>query len=170
MQQHADCILPNGEPIGYFANDGAATGGPSSASWNVIHMNKTGVVLDYRKMKRTLPQFTNEKTAKAKNILSTVLLVDVNDVEARLFSTYWQELSQSSGSFHLLGKNCSTRASQAFIKAGILHSQIPGIDTPNNLYEQLAKEKSRNPTSFSGYIGFSQSASPGHLDLLIDKK
>lgn len=71
--------------------------------------------------------------------------------------------------FRLLGNNCSTHASDAFIKAKIVRRGIPGLDTPNNLYKQLAKLKDRKTVSYSGFLGHCPSATPGQTDLLIIK-
>lgn len=168
MQQHADCILPNGEPVGFFGNNGAATGGASSVSWNSVHMNKQGVVIDYRRMKRIMPYFVDVAVAKKRGVKSTVLLVEVDQVEALIFSNFWKSLADNPSVFHLLGNNCSTHASKAFIKAGILNKCIPGLDTPDHLYRQLKNDRTRKTVSYSGYLGHVPGEVPGIIDLVVD--
>ena len=102
--------------------------------------------------------------------ISTVLLVEVSTEEARAFSDYWKQLANIPNSFHLIGKNCSSHASQAFVKAGILDRGIPGLDTPNNLYKQLTRQKNRKVTSITGYIGHAPSNKPGYLSLIIHER
>jgi hypothetical protein len=67
----------------------------------------------------------------------------------------------SPGSFNIVGDNCSTHASKAFIDAGILTDGIPGLDTPDNLYRQLVTKLPGKTTTMTGYIGFVPKASGG---------
>jgi hypothetical protein len=67
----------------------------------------------------------------------------------------------------LLGNNCSTHASDAFIAAGITNKGIPGLDTPNNLFKQLVAIR-KKAKSYSGHIGFKAKAGGGGFDLVID--
>ena len=71
--------------------------------------------------------------------------------------------------FNLVGRNCSTRAWQAFEHAGIVSTSMPGLDTPDNLYRQL-KHFRKNTTSYSGYIGFLKENCPERtFQLLIQE-
>jgi hypothetical protein len=66
----------------------------------------------------------------------------------------------------LLGGNCSSHASDAFINAGILGAGIPALDTPDNLYRQICREKKGKCSVLSGYVGFS-ALGPGYV-MLVD--
>ena len=68
----------------------------------------------------------------------------------------------------MLGLNCSTRASGAFVYAGILKGGIPGLDTPNNLYKQIIWRKKDQTTSHSGYIGFIPKSDKSGFDLVVE--
>lgn len=168
MEQHADCILPNGAPIGFFGGGGDASSGSSgssfasslkswadgpSISWNSTGINMKGMVADYRTLQKIRPMYVDPAMAKKYKLVSTVLLLDVTKAEADLFSQYWINLSVNPGSFNILGGNCSTHASDAFVAAKIVTSGIPGLDTPDNLFRQLKAKHAGVSRVFSGHVG-----------------
>ncbi|MGH9887936.1 MAG: hypothetical protein ACREBE_20555 [bacterium] len=166
LEQHADCILSNGMPVGFYgaANAGPSGGAPSSSgdaskksagSSNSIGLGMTGVVFDFAEMRRRRANYADLSVARATGTISTALIVTVSASEARAFDQAWADMTASPGSFQILGWNCSTHASQVFVRSGILSSGIPGLDTPNNLYLQLCAEKGSKVSAVSGYIGFS---------------
>ena len=169
MEQHADCILSNGEPIGYFGGEGAASSGSSSGSWNKSGLNMRGFVADYQKMKQVRPFYVDLALAKRYSVISTALIIDVGYSKATLFDRYWNNLKRNPGSFYLVGKNCSSTSSQAFVAASILNRGIPGLDTPNNLYRQLRTHLQSNSVSYSGYLGFVQNDGTGNFDIEIEE-
>lgn len=163
--QHADCILSNGAPIGFFGEGNAGSSGQapsgsgassrkSAASSQSTGFGMSGVVFDAGLLAQRRANYISQQVARSTGTVSTVLLVDVSEAEAKAFDDAWARMKANPGSFHLLGWNCSTHASQAFREAGILAGGIPGLDTPNNLYKQLAFEKKGKVTSYSGYVGF----------------
>ncbi len=168
MEQHADCILPNGAPIGFFGGGGDVSSGSSgssfasslkswgdgpSVSWNKTGINMKGMVADYKTFNKIRPMYIDAKLAKKYNVISTVLLLDVTKSEAELFEQYWTNLKLNPGSFNILGGNCSTHASEAFVAAKILNSGIPGLDTPDNLFQQLKAKHAGKTRIISGYVG-----------------
>ena len=157
LQQHADCILPDGSPLGYF-------GEGNEAKLNSVGLDMQGAVYDHAAMRIHRPFYVNVDAAVAYRVVSTVLLVTVSKREALRFKTYWEELKRAPGTFHLLGANCSSHASEAFIAAGIVKKGIPGLDTPNNLYKQIAKQR-KDAVSMTGYVGFNQRS--GGFDLVV---
>lgn len=106
-------------------------------------LNKRGQVVDYARMKRVLAKYTDVNIAVKTKTYSTVLIIKIDAIEAIAFNNYWNNLSKKPDGFRLLGNNCSTNASKAFIKAKIVRKGIPGLDTPDNLYKQLKKLKDR---------------------------
>lgn len=182
MEQHADCILPGGEPIGFFGGAGDASSGSSgassgssvasskngpSASFNSIGMNMQGMVANYSDMKKIRPMYVDIKLAKKYGIKSTVILLEVTKAQADIFAQYWKNLKLNPGSFNILGGNCSTHASDAFIAAKIVASGIPGLDTPDNLYKQLKAKAVGTKKIYSGYVAFTQKGS-GKYDLVVE--
>ena len=170
LAQHADCILSNGAPVGFFGTGNTgSTGGASSgsgassrksaASSNTVGMGMTGVVYDAASLERNRANYVDLRIARATGTVSTVLLVQVSAKEATAFDKAWSDMTSNPGSFQLLGWNCSTHASQAFRKAGILSGGIPGLDSPDNLYKQLCFEKKGKVTMAAGYVGFTAQAS-----------
>ncbi len=153
MEQHADCILSNGAPIGFF-------GEGDGDSSNKIGMSMKGVVYTHQEFARKRAPYVNLKIAQATRSISTVLLIEVTPTEAKAFDKAWEDLKMKPAAFHILGGNCSTRASSTFITAGILKKGIPGLDTPDSLYAQLIEK--RKCTSISGYIGFSATTKGGY--------
>lgn len=168
LGQHADCILSSGAPIGFYgaANAGGSSNGPSGSgavsrkaatSSNASGLAMTGMVFDVKGLARNRAEYIDLGVAQATKTVSTVLLIQVSAREAAAFDKAWLDLTADPGSFQIVGWNCSTHASQAFKKAGVLSGGIPGLDTPNNLYKQLCFEKKGKVSTASGYVGFSAS-------------
>jgi len=166
MEQHADCVLSNGSPIGFFGagNDGSSGGGSSGSagsskssagSSNSTGFAMSGVVYDFASLSRFRANYVNASVARGTKTISTVLLIDVSTAEAGAFDKAWADMAKDPGLFNILGWNCATHASKAFQKAGILAGGVPGLDTPNNLYLQLCTEKAGKVSVISGYVGFS---------------
>lgn len=149
LAQHADCVRSDGSPVGYFSRDGAGSGFLSAATL----LGVDGKVYGLEEFRKNRPFYIDWKKAKAYNVVSTALVVTVSSNEAQKFDAYWDQLTKDPGTFRLIGKNCSTRASGAFRHAGILAGGIPGMDTPNNLYKQIKAEVPHRCHSYSGYIG-----------------
>lgn len=169
MEQHADCILSSGEPIGYFGGEGAASSGSSSGSWNSSGLNMKGFVADYQKMKQVRPFYVDLSLAKRYSVISTILIIDVGNSKATLFDKFWHDLKRKPGAFYLVGKNCSTTSSRAFVASSILNRGIPGLDTPNNLYRQLQTQLQSNAVSYSGYLGFIKDDKTGNFGIEIEE-
>ncbi len=179
MEQHADCILPGGAPIGFFGEGGDASSGSSGrassgSSWangpsislNSTGINMKGLVADYATMQKIRPFYVDAALAKKYKVISTILLLDVSTAEASRFKQYWQDLKLKPGSFNLLGGNCSTHASEAFVFAKIVAGGIPGLDTPDNLYRQLKAKAAGKKKNYSGYVGFNK-LSAGRYDAVV---
>ncbi|CAL95252.1 hypothetical protein [Azoarcus olearius] len=166
LAQHADCVLSNGAPIGFFgegnigSSGNASSGIGGSSRWSANSSNSSGVgmtgaVYDFATLSRKRANYVNAATARGTGTVSTVLLVQVSAAEAAAFDKAWADMMASPGMFNIVGWNCATHASQAFIKAGILSAGIPGLDTPDNLYRQLCFEKAGKLEVAHGYVGFS---------------
>jgi hypothetical protein len=52
-------------------------------------------------------------------VVSTVLLVDEDQKTAEAFKAAWDRMKQSPGDFNIVGGNCATRTSAAFITANV---------------------------------------------------
>lgn len=150
LEQHADCVRSDGSPVGYFGEGGEGSGYITSA----VLIGIRGEVYDMEGFKRHRPYYVDATLARGYGVVSTALVVRVSRAQADRFDDYWDRLTDDPGTFRLLGKNCSTRASGAFRYAGILAGGIPGLDTPDNLYKQLVRERPDFCESYSGYIGF----------------
>jgi hypothetical protein len=147
MAQHADCILADGSPIGFY-------GEGNDQSGNAIGLRMTGVVYDYAMLRTQRIYYVDFESAVAYSAISTTLLVTATPAQAKAFAESWNAMKSNPGSFNIVGDNCSSHASKAFIEAGLLPGGIPGLDTPNNLYKQLVATLPGKTTSMSGYIGF----------------
>jgi hypothetical protein len=146
LAQHADCILPDGSPIGFY-------GTGNDQSGNSIGLRMDGQVWDYPMLSTRRVFYVDFDSAVAYGAISTTLFVQATTAQARAFVSAWATMKSSPGSFNIVGNNCSTHASKAFIDAGILPDGIPGLDTPNNLYNQLVATVGTT-MPMSGYIGF----------------
>ena len=157
MEQHADAILSDGSPIGFFGegNDG---------SLNSAGLGMKGVVYDYAQLRRKRRPYVDLDSAVAYGVVSTVLVIDVTNDQATKFDHYWTYLSGNPGSFNIVGGNCSSNASDSFMAAGILKDSIPWLDTPDNLYQQLTDRKPAGGSqSHTGYLGFNKKDTGGYV-------
>lgn len=156
MDQHADAILPDGAPIGFY--------GTANGSWaNDVGMDMDGAVWTYWDLRRHRPWYVDERSAISHRVVSTVLIVDVTKSEADKFSAAWTRMVRRPGDFEILGNNCSTHASAAFMAAGIVSDSIPGLDTPDHLYEQLVDAlPAGRRHSYTGFIGFAPRTGGGY--------
>lgn len=167
MNQHADCVLSDGSPMGFFGTGPNRSGGQSSASSMSFGLNMRGVVYDYSAMQASRPWYVNLVDAKLAGVRSTLLTINVGGAKALEFAAYWRRLAGSPGSFDMLGNNCSTHASSAFVETKILKDGIPGLDTPENLYKQLVKSLPGKTISYSGFVGFS-ALTGGGFDITVE--
>jgi len=163
LAQHADVILGDGTPIGFFGEGDGISGSGAS-----IGFGMDGIVYDYNLLRVHRPYYIDVGLAKKYKIKSTVLIIPVKSAEAQEFKNYWTRLNKNPGNFTLLGDNCSTHASEAFMHIGATKKGIPGLDTPDNLYKQLSTLRS-NSKSYTGYIGFKKKESVNGFDLVIEQ-
>jgi hypothetical protein len=156
MAQHADCILADGMPLGFYGVQSPIDKGSAKAG-----MGLPGAVWDYPLLKIHRPFYVDLALAKRYNVISTVLVLDVSVTEAKLFKESWDSMKRAPGEFNFVGGNCSTHASLAFVHAGIVSDEIPGLDTPNNLYIQLAAARAGKTKSYSGFVGATPTSGGG---------
>lgn len=135
-------------------------------------MNMRGVVYDYDDfikkhdgLRRPYVDIALARLAEI-NLKSTLLIVDVAPPATRLFVEYWNKLKLDPGGSFMVGANCSTRASAAFVYAKLLPNGIPGLDTPDKLYRQLVAELPGRTKSYSGYLGFTPKPGGGYSVLI----
>jgi hypothetical protein len=147
--QHADVILSDGSPAGFYGEENGSAG-------NSVAMGLQGVVYDYPRLRIERPFYVNVDRAMANRVVSTVLLLQVSADQAHAFDSAWKGMALHPGNFNIVGGNCSSHASAAFIEAGVLRRGIPGLDTPDNLYGQLVADLlASSLQSLTGFIGFS---------------
>ena len=145
MDQHADCVLGSGEPVGFY---GLANGGRS----NSAGLNMNGVVWRFDQLMQNRPYYVDVEIARKYNAVSAILLIPASVAQVKRFAEYWDTLERSPGSFDIVGGNCSTHASVGFIYSGLIKNGIPGLDTPDNLFRQLSAQNSG--LARYGYLGF----------------
>ena len=132
LAQHADTVLADGSPEGFFGerNDG---------SFNSVGLGMEGVVYDYALLRINRPWYVDKAAAVTNRVVSTVLLIDVDQPTADKFTDAWDRMTKSPGEFNIVGGNCATHASAAFIAAGVISKTIPWMDTPDNLYPTVGR-------------------------------
>lgn len=114
LEQHADCVRSDGSPVGYFGEGGEGSGYITSA----VLIGIRGEVYDMEGFKKHRPYSVDARLARGYGVVSTALVVRVSSAQADRFDDYWDRLTDDPGTFRLLGKNCSTRASGAFRLCG----------------------------------------------------
>lgn len=159
---HADVILPSGAPAGFFVDRAIEEAG----TWG---LGVPGQVYGYAQFAAHRPWYVNLETATARAIPSGVLLVQVSAAESRRFQAAWQAMRARPGSFHIDGFNCSSHAALAFATAGLMGSEIPGLDTPDNLFHELLSRHPRRCRDVYGYLGFMpRESSMDEMQMLCD--
>ncbi|PNS11012.1 hypothetical protein COO59_13850 [Mixta theicola] len=164
LEQHADCVLSDGAPVGFYGTGAGYLGVSASTG-----LGMDGVVMTYDDLASPAYgriHYVDATLAKKYNLVSTLLLIKVSETESMLFTAAWNEMKNDPGGFSLLGNNCSTHASLAFNKAGVLPSSIPGVDTPDNLYHQLVSIRNGHTRCFSGFLGFTPATGGFSIDML----
>ena len=162
FQQHADCVLSTGEPVGFFGNAGAGSGGVSSLSWNSMSMNMIPKALGYDEMLSLIPHFVDSHKAKEMKCFSTVLIFHKIEVEkvSAFDNFWWEKKAARTGDlkpFHILGRNCSSFAYAGFKESNLLSDRPGLIDTPAKLFHHLVKIMKLNNytlSCFSGLVSF----------------
>ena len=91
MEQHADCILPGGQPVGFFGNGGDASSGVSgpsfgsssnswaagpSAIWNSKGLNMKGMVAYIEDLRKIRPMYVDAALAKKYDIKTVIPLYE----------------------------------------------------------------------------------------------
>ena len=156
MAQHADAILADGSPVGFY-------GVGNDNSGNALGMRMQGIVYDYATMRLNRPWYVDMDQAISNRVISTVLLVTVTSDQAKAFADAWSSMTRAPGSFNILGGNCSTHSSAAFLDAKVVQGGIPGIDTPDRLYDQLVEALPKGSLrTISGFIGFVPAGGGGY--------
>lgn len=162
LDQHADVILSDGTPMGFFGEGQGTSGSGGSSGFGM-----DGVVYDFPLFQVHRPYYVDLNMAKKYKVKSTVLVITVTKKQALLFKKFWSSLKVNPRGFRLIGDNCSTHASEAFITAGVTKKGIPGLDTPDNLYKQIIALENDTKT-YSGHIGFIKKDSGDGFDLVLD--
>lgn len=166
--QHIDCILPSGEPVGFFGRPGPGSSGPFSASWNSLALNEIGNVFGYDRLLLIAPELVDLEEAMKKNVLSGVLILqfpEKNQDKAHCFHKYWVEAKGAKKGelkpFHIIGRNCSTFAYNGFKESNILNERMSYIfDTPRKLFDALirgSKNEGYTLKCYFGHVGFIES-------------
>ncbi|MCP4133751.1 MAG: DUF4157 domain-containing protein [bacterium] len=154
MDQHADVVVPNSsgamETRGFF---GEGDRGSSSGAGNSTGMGMDGVSADMAWFLNNRLHYVDLQYAMMANVHTSVIMLEVPKAQAQSFYKYWGDLKTKTPDFYILGKNCSTRAAEGLKKAGIIDKDISGLDTPDNLFQQIRES---NPSAFmvSGYYGY----------------
>ncbi|NGM20152.1 hypothetical protein G3576_09015 [Roseomonas stagni] len=159
---HADVIMPSGAPVGFFVD--VATERRGTLGFDV-----PGQVYGYAAFASYRPAYVNLADATAGNVVSGVLLIQATAREQDLFQRAWQAMRARPGTFTIAGWNCSSHAALAFHLAGLVGREIPGLDTPDNLFHELRRRHARRCEDHYGYLGFLPRESSGdELDLHCD--
>lgn len=176
--QHADCIIPHTGLIGF------THGGPGSSGDAVfLDFNREGGVsitseLEFiaknshiRAQKEQALKMIDAEYAKKNNYSSGVILIQAPVPNHNSFIEGWMELHRAPKPFNIIGGNCTTRAKEIFVAAGILQNKYFFIDTPCKLFEYLHESLSLTPgytiKCFFGYVGFEKKSNEFGYNLII---
>src|SRR3954465_15474811 len=73
LDQHADCVLSDGAPVGFYGQGPPRSGGNASGVSNIFGLNLNGAVYDYHAMFVRRRYYVDLATAKGQAVLSTML-------------------------------------------------------------------------------------------------
>jgi len=154
MEQHADVLIAGAggpETVGYFGEKGGP-GVAGSGTGEGVGLGMQGVSADMAWFLLNRPQYVDLQLAIITNTVSSLILLKVTKKQADTLAQYWDDLKKDPGTFNILGANCSTAAAAGFTKADVT-KEISGLDTPDNLFNQLKKEY---PGAYmiSGHFGY----------------
>lgn len=159
---HADVIMPSGAPVGFFVDEATEAAG-------TLGFDVPGQVYGYAAFSANRPWYVNLADAAATRTVSGVLLMRVTAREQELFVRAWRALRARPGTFTIAGWNCSSHAALAFHLAGLVGREIPGLDTPDNLFHELRRRHAGRCEDHYGYLGFQpRESSADELDLHCD--
>jgi len=144
---HADVILPSGAPAGFFVH-------PRVEAGYTLGMDVAGCVYGYSAYSSYRPWYVNLADARAKPVISGVLMIRATAREQQRFEQAWQHLRSRPGNFTIVGFNCASHAAIAFSHAGLAGLEIPGVDTPDNLFHALRARHASRCRDEYGYLGF----------------
>jgi len=144
---HADVILPSGAPAGFFVHPREEAGGTTAT-------NVPGCVYGYSTYSSYRPYYVNLADAHAGSTISGVLMIRATSREQNRFEQAWQYLRSRPGNFSIVGFNCASHAAIAFSHAGLAGLEIPGVDTPDNLFHALRARHASRCRDEYGYLGF----------------
>jgi hypothetical protein len=157
MEQHADVVIPDAggqmRTHGYFGDQPGATGS-SADSRASTGMGITGISADMAWFLQNRRAYVDLELAKMVDMKSSLILIKVTREQAADLNKYWEDLKADPGTFYILGKNCSTAAAAGFDHAH-LFKEIVGLDTPDNLFQQLRKHY-QDAFMISGYYGYTR--------------
>ncbi len=157
MEQHADVVVPGvgGKMAtrGYFG-DQPGVAGSSAESRASTGLGLPGISADMAWFLANRRPYVDLELAKLLDMKSSLILLKVTLAQAALLNQYWQDLKADPQTFYILGKNCSTAAAAGFEHAA-LSKEIRGLDTPDNLFQQLRKQYS-DAFMISGYYGYTR--------------
>ncbi len=145
---HADVIMPSGAPAGFFVHEDTERAG-------TLGIGVPGQVYCYAQFSANRPWYVNLDDAIARDVVSAVLLIRVTAAQSERFLRAWQAMRTRPGSFSIIGWNCSSHAAMAFTHAGLVGLDIPGLDTPDNLFHELRRRNGALCRDEYGHLGFS---------------
>jgi hypothetical protein len=157
MEMHADVVVPapggQMQTKGFFPVKGAAPPGTSGRAEAGL-IGVPGEAADMAWFLTYRRAYVDLELAKLQDVRSSVILIKVTLAQAAELRKYWRGLKTDAGAFRLLGQNCSTAAAAGF-KAAQVTGEISGLDTPDNLFEQI-RQQYPDAYMLSGYYGYTR--------------
>jgi hypothetical protein len=142
---HADAILPNGVPVGYYAR---------TRRDRRLAILAPGMVRDHRSLLRDRPEYMLADDARARRCPTTFCLVDVGPRAALRFARIWDELTERPPYFVAVGGNCAQVIARALVEVGAMPRRWPPPGSPDALFRALhrARPDARIATGFAEFV------------------
>lgn len=133
---HSACILPDGRIMGY-GYDVEAFKYESDFQKKYMLKNLPSKLVSLDTEPPIPPRYQNVRRAISKNIISTLLLMNVTSLQAYTFKAYWD---QNHGKYNHYTSNCSAVSYHAFEKINLISTSMPNLPlaeiiTPKKLME-----------------------------------
>lgn len=164
--RHLDVLLPGGRIVGFNVSTDEVD------FIKYVFRHTPGTVRELEELKRIRKHYICAETAqncsyKGRNGLRMVTVwarFRVTPQQARELVSAWDRMAENPPEFRLWGKNCASRAAEAFVEAGILPWGLPMLDTPEALLHRVLSFYPDAELS-KGYFGFDGDGKPYMIPL-----
>jgi hypothetical protein len=142
---HADAILPNGVPIGYYAR---------TKRDRRLAIIAPGMVKRGEALRAHRPEYMDAAGAHARRCPTTFAIIPVGAARAAAFAREWERLAAQPPHFFAIGGNCAQVIHGALVRAGALPRRLLAPGSPDALFRAVhrAHPEARIASGFASFV------------------